>query len=82
MARYYLNVHDGGQSAHADEGSEFDSLDAAVQSALTSAGEIGRSLLGKGDTGNIVNKVRDEHTQRVCTVTASMRIDCHAAPPR
>ncbi|MFC5482046.1 DUF6894 family protein [Microvirga aerilata] len=67
---------------HPDEGSEFDSLDAAVQSALTSAGEISRSLLGKGDTGGIVNKVKNEHTQQVCTVAASMRIDCHAAPPR
>ncbi len=82
MARYYLDIHDGEQSVHDDEGSEFDSLDAAVQGAVTSAGEIGRSLLAKGDTSDIVIEVRDEHNQRVFTVTASMKIERHDPPPQ
>jgi hypothetical protein len=60
-----------------DEGAEFDSLEAAVQAAARSAAEIGTSRLAKGDTSDVVIEVRDEQNQRVCTVTASMRIERH-----
>ncbi|MCC2652365.1 MAG: hypothetical protein K0R61_249 [Microvirga sp.] len=48
MARYYFDIHDGPQSVRDDEGTEFDSLDAAVQAATRSAAEIGTNRLGKG----------------------------------
>jgi hypothetical protein len=80
MARYYFDVQNGKPPMRDDEGAEFDSLDAAVQAAARSAAEIGTSRLAKGDTSNVVIEVRDEQNQRVCTVTASMRIDQHGPP--
>ncbi len=41
VARYYFDVLNGKQFVRDDEGSEFDSLDAAVQAAARSAAEIG-----------------------------------------
>jgi hypothetical protein len=81
VARYYLDVHDGAQIVRDDEGSEFDSLDAAVQGAARSAAEIGTSRLVKGDLSDVIVEVRDEQNQRVVTVTASMKIDWHAPRP-
>ena len=77
MARYYFDVQSGKPPVRDDEGAEFDSLTAAVQAAARSAAEIGVSRLAKGDTSDVVIEVRDEQSQRVCTVTASMRIDRH-----
>jgi len=77
VARYYFDIQDGAQVMPDDEGAEFDSLDAAVHAAARSAAEIGTSRLAKGDTSDVVIEVRDEQNQRVCTVTASMRIERH-----
>ena len=81
MARYYFDIQNGAQVVPDDEGAEFDSLDAAVQSAARSAAEIGTGRLAKGDTSDVVIEVRDEHGQRVFTVTASMKIDWHVPQP-
>lgn len=77
MARYYFDVQNGKPLVRDDEGAEFDSLDAAVQGAARSAAEIGTDRPAKGDTSDVVIEVRDEQNQRVCTVTASMRIERH-----
>jgi hypothetical protein len=77
LARYYLDIRDGKQLLRDDEGAEFDSLDAAVRGAARSAAEIGTGRLVKGNTSDVVIEVRDEGGQRVCTVTASMKIDWH-----
>jgi hypothetical protein len=82
VVRYYFDIHDGVQLARDDEGNEFASLDAAVQGAVLSAGEIGRNKLTKGETSDIVVEVRDERNQRVCTITASMKIERHPPPPQ
>ena len=81
LARYYLDIRNGEQLLRDDEGTEFDSLDAAVQGAVRSAAEIGTGRLAKGDTSDVVIEVRDEGGQRVFTVTASMKIDWHAPRP-
>jgi uncharacterized protein DUF6894 len=81
VARYYLDIRDGEELLRDDEGSEFDSLDAAVRGATRSAAEIGTGHLAKGDTSDVVIEVRDEPGQRVCTVTASMKIDWDAPRP-
>jgi hypothetical protein len=60
VARYYFDIHDGAQSVRDDEGADFDSLDAAVQSAARSAAEIGMGRLAKGNTSDVVIEVRDE----------------------
>jgi hypothetical protein len=79
VARYYFDIADGAQSMRDDEGSEFDSLDAAVQAAARSAAEIGTNRLAKGDTRAVAIEVRDEQDQRVCRVTASMRVERHGS---
>jgi hypothetical protein len=81
LARYYLDIRNGEQLLRDDDGTEFDSLDAAVQGAARSAAEIGTGRLAKGDTSDVVIVVRDEGSQRVFTVTASMKIDWHAPRP-
>ena len=77
MARYYFDVQNGKPLVRDDEGAEFDSFEAAVQAAARSAAEIGTSRLAKGDISDVVIAVRDEQNQRVCTVTASMKIERH-----
>ena len=79
MTRYYFDVRNGKPPLHDDEGAEFDSVDGAVQAAARSAAEIGTSRLAKGDTSDVVIEVRDEQNQRVCTVTASMKIEHHSS---
>ena len=81
MARYYFDIQNGAQCVRDDEGSEFDSLDAAVQAATHSAAEIGTNRLERGDTRDVVIEVRDERGQRVCTVKASMEIEWHVPRP-
>jgi hypothetical protein len=77
VARYYFDVQDGKTPVRDDEGAEFESLDAAVQAAARSAAEIGSSRLARRDTSDVVIEVRNEQNGKVCTVTASMRIDRH-----
>jgi hypothetical protein len=77
VARYYFDVQSGKPLVRDDEGAEFDNLEAAVQAAARSAAEIGTSRLARGDTSDVVIEVRDEQSQRVYTVTASMRIERH-----
>jgi hypothetical protein len=77
VARYHIDVYDGADLLRDDDGSEFDSLDAAVQGAARSAAEIGTGRLARADTSDVVIEVRDGHNQRVCTVKASMEIEWH-----
>jgi hypothetical protein len=77
MARYYFDILDGMDSVRDDEGAEFDSPDAAMQTTTTVAAEVGQSQLARGDTSDVVIEVRDERDQPVCTVKASMKIAWH-----
>jgi len=79
VARYYFDIHDGAQSVRDDAGTNFDSLDAAVQAATRSAAETGTGRLGRGDTCDVVIEVRDERGQRICAVKASMEIEWHVS---
>ena len=77
MARYYFEIREGTEFVRDDEGSEYDSLGAAVQGAARSAAEIGTSRLARGDLSDVVIEVQDEGRRRVVTVTASMRVERH-----
>jgi hypothetical protein len=81
MARYYLDIHHGTDLLQDDEGTESDSLDAAIQGAARSAAEIGQNRLARGDTSDVIIEVRDERNQRVFTVSASMKIERHDQSP-
>jgi hypothetical protein len=85
VPRFYFDVRDGTQFVPDDEGIEFDSLDAAEREAAESAAEIGRDRLPKNDPRAVTVEVRNEHGQRVLTVTVSMeiyRVDPEPLPPR
>lgn len=80
MPCYYFDILNGTDYVHDDEGTEFDSLDAAVHAATRSVAEIGTGRLVRGDISDVIIKVRDERNQRVCNVTASMTIERHKPP--
>ena len=85
MPRFYFDVREGTSFTRDDEGLEFDSLDAAERMAAEAAAEIGRDRLPKGDARDITVEVRNEHSQRVLTVTVTLelyRVDPEPLPPR
>jgi hypothetical protein len=77
VPRYYFDILNGMDGVHDDDGAEFGSLDAAVHAATRSAAEIEFGRRTKGDLRDVVIEVRDKRNQRVCTVTASMKIKLH-----
>jgi hypothetical protein len=81
LPRYYFCIYEGNELVPDEEGSEFDSPQAAVQGAARAAAEIGMSRLAKGDLRDVVIEVRDERRRRVFTVTASMKIEWHRPLP-
>jgi len=74
VSRFYFDVREDGKFISAEEGLEFESLDAAEHEATKDAAEIGRDRLPKGDAHEITVEVRDEHGERVLTVTVSMTV--------
>lgn len=80
MPRFYFDVRDDRSVIKDDEGSELQSVDAAVHAAARSAAEVGTGRLAKGDFRDVVVEVRDERNQRVCTVAASMTIELNDPP--
>jgi hypothetical protein len=84
MSRYYFDIREGTRFVPDEVGLEFDSLDAAERAAAETGAEIGRELLPKGDAREVTVEVRNEHRQRVLTVTASLeihRVDPAPHPP-
>jgi len=85
MPRFYFDVREGASFAPDEEGLEFASLDAAERMAAEAAAEIGRDRLPKGGARNITIEMKNEHHQRVLTVTVTMeihRVDPESLPPR
>jgi hypothetical protein len=74
VPHFYFDVREGERFIPDNEGLEFDSLDAAEHEAASAAAEIGRNLLPKGDAREVTIELRNEHRQRVLTVTVSMEI--------
>jgi hypothetical protein len=84
VPRFYFDVREGAQFIPDDEGLEFDSLDDAEQEAAITAAEIGRDRLPKGGAREVTVELKNEHRQRVLTVTVSMeihRVDSEPLPP-
>ncbi len=82
MPLFYFDVRDGGRFAPDEEGTDFDSLDAAEHEAVCAAAEIGRDRLPKGGAREVTIEVRNAHRQRVLTVKVSMEIDRVEPPPQ
>jgi hypothetical protein len=84
VPRFYFDVREGTRFIPDETGLEFESLDAAELEAASAAAEIGRDQLPKGDARAVTVELRNEHRQRVLTVTVSMeieRVDPEPAPP-
>ena len=85
MPRFYFDVREGARFIPDEEGVEFDSLDVAEYEAARAAAEMGRDRLPKGDAREVTVELKNEHRQRVLTVTVSMethRVDPAPEPPR
>jgi hypothetical protein len=74
MPRFYFDVREGARFIPDEEGIEFTSLDEAEREAATAAAEIGRDRLPKGDARDVTVELKNEHRQRVLTVTVTMEI--------
>jgi hypothetical protein len=81
MPRFYFDVREGSRFMPDDDGLEFDGLDRAEREAAKAAGEIGRDRLPSGDAREITIEVRNEHCQRVLTVSVSMNVERVVPPP-
>ena len=75
MPRFYFDIREGPRFIPEETGLEFDSLDAAEREAAGAAAEIGRDQLPKGNPRELTVEVRNEHGQRVLTVTVSMKVE-------
>ena len=85
MSRYYFDIREGARFVPDEEGMEFESLDAAEREAAEAAAEIGRDRLPKGDAQEVTIELKNEHRQRVLTVTVAIEInpvDPEPLPPR
>jgi hypothetical protein len=83
MPRFYFDVREGATFIPDEEGLEFESLDAEYEAARTAA-EIGRDRLPKGEIRDVTIDLKNEHRQRVLTLTVSMeihRVDPEPLPP-
>ena len=81
MPRFYFDVREGAHFTPDDQGFEFDSLDDAEREAAVTAAEISRNRLPKSDARAVTVEVRNEHRQRVLTVTVSLEIHRVEPPP-
>src|SRR4051794_22871626 len=81
MPRFYFDVREGGRFSPDDQGLEFPDLDAAEREAAKAAAAMGRDRLPKNDSREIVMEVRNEHRQRVLTITVSLHVERVHPPP-
>jgi hypothetical protein len=81
VPRFYFDVHEGPHFVPDNDGMEFPDLDAAEREAAETAASIGRDLLPKGTARDVTIEVRDEHGQRVATVTIIMQVERVVPPP-
>jgi hypothetical protein len=82
VPRFYFDVREETKFTVDDEGLEFDCLETAEREAVSAAADVWRDLLPVGDACAVTVEVRDEHGQRVLTVTVSMDIHRVEPPPQ
>jgi hypothetical protein len=84
VPRFYFDVREGTRFAPDDEGLEYPDVDAAERMAAETAASIGRDVLPKSDVRDVTVEVRNEHKQRIITVTVTMqteRVSPEPTPP-
>jgi hypothetical protein len=85
MPRFYFDLRDGEKFTPDVAGVELDSLETAQRVAAEAPAEIaagiGRDRLLQDDAQDVRVEVRNEHRQRVLTVTVSLEIHRVEPPP-
>ena len=81
MPRFYFDVREGTRFVPDEEGLEFPDFDRAEREGACTAAEIGRDRLPSSDVRDIAIEMRNEHRQRVLTVTVSMEVERVAPEP-
>jgi hypothetical protein len=74
MPRFYFDMREGVRFTPDRVGLELDSLDAAEQEAARAAAEVSRNQLPKGNAREVTVEAKNEHGQRVLTVTIAMMV--------
>jgi hypothetical protein len=74
MPRFYFDVREGHRFSPDEDGLEFPNIDVAEREAAEAAATIGRDRLPKSDARDVSVEVRNEHSQRILTVTVTMTI--------
>jgi hypothetical protein len=85
MPQFYFDVREGSRFAPDEDGLPFPDIDAAERAAAEAAAAIGRDVLPDPEFRDVTIEVRNEHKQRVVTVTVTMlieRVQPSPAPPR
>ena len=75
MPRFYFDIREGTGFTPDETGMEFDSLEIAEREAAIAAAEIGRDRLPLSDDRAVTVEVKNEHHQRVLTITISLEVD-------
>jgi hypothetical protein len=71
MPRFYFDVREGSSVVPDSEGLGFDGIEDAEMEAAVAAAEMGRDELPNGDAREVTIEVRNEHRQRVLTMSVS-----------
>jgi hypothetical protein len=69
MPNFYFDIHEGARSVPDADGEEFDGLEAAGHHGVRLAAERARTLSPEAASRIILVDIRNEHKQRVMTVT-------------
>jgi hypothetical protein len=75
MPRFYFDVREGARFIPDGRALSSTAWTPPKTEAACAAAEIGRDRLPEGDTRDVTVEVRNEHGQRVLTVTVCMEID-------
>jgi hypothetical protein len=75
MPHFYFDMREGASFISDEVGLEFRDLAHAEREACVAVAEIGRDKLPKGGLREITAEIRNEHGQRVLTVTLSLNVE-------
>jgi hypothetical protein len=81
LPRFYFDVREGTRFFSDEEGVDCLDMDAAERLAAESAAEIGRDVLPDPEIRDVTVELRNEHKQRVLTVSVTMHVERVAPSP-
>ena len=79
MPRFYFDILHGEKLLKDEEGTDFESLEAAEQAAVEAATEMGHFRLKSGEPRRVIIEISDERRHRLATLILSLEV--HRATP-